>query len=323
MPDDVRQAFAALSSDSERGLLLTGPELRYQAARRRSRRAGLAATAIVVLAAASIGTGWAVTRADGRPAASPSTGSLAGPAPSVSHARSLAPPPPSSVPPSVPPSAPAPPSEPPSPTPSSEPPPTSGPATAEPMPAEIPYQVTLRQEDANATVTYFEPLGVPEFCPAAKFPSQKQLGVSASIISRYRKPDNPPPKGIPDDAVYNTVGVYHGDGAEDYLTELRRAAEVCATSQVRGLDVRFGLLTPLGVGDESVLIERSYEEVDAEGKPLDNGRWRNTYIAAVRIGDAVTLIDCRGYENAASEVETARTLGQALAKRLKAWRRPG
>jgi hypothetical protein len=191
------------------------------------------------------------------------------------------------------------------------------------MPYEVPYQVLLQADDANATVTEFRPLGVPEFCPASTFASQKQLGVSASRVSRYRKPDNPPPKGIPDDGVYNTVGVYRGDGAEDYLADLRRAAEVCGTSQVRGLDARFGLLAPLGVGDESVLIERSYEEVDAEGKPLDNGRWRNTYIAAVRIGDAVTLIDCRGYENAASEVSTARTLGQALAKRLKAWRRPG
>ena len=188
------------------------------------------------------------------------------------------------------------------------------------MPAEIPYQVTLRQEDANATVTYFKPLGVPEFCPAAKFPSQQQLGVSASIISRYRKPDNPPPKGIPDDAVYNTVGVYRGDGAQDYLDELRRGAQVCSDSRIRGLAATFSLLYPLDVGDDSVLIQRQYEEVDAEGKPLENGLYRNTFIAAVRINDAVTLIDCRGYENAASELGTARTLGVALAKRLKAWR---
>ncbi|MCO8271219.1 hypothetical protein M1L60_11505 [Actinoplanes sp. TRM 88003] len=317
MPDEVGEAFAALAADSERGLLLTGRELRYQAERRRSHRTGLATTATAVLVAAALGTGWAVTSAGGQPSAPPTTGTGLGglaAAPTVSTVPSYAPS-------SAAPSATAPSSAPPPPTPPSTRPPTTAPViTEEPMPAEIPYQVTLRQEDANATVTYFKPLGVPEFCPAAKFPSQRELGVSASIISRYRKPDNPPPKGTPDDAVYNTVGVYSGDGAKDYMAELRQGAQVCSDSRIRGLDTTFSLLRPLDVGDESVLIQRQYEEVDAEGKPLENGLYRSTFIAAVRINDAVTLIDCRGYENAASEPATARTLGLALAKRLKAWR---
>nr|WP_221379947.1 hypothetical protein [Actinoplanes polyasparticus] len=318
MPDDVSRAFAALSSDSERGLLLSGSELRRQAARRRAAwrtRAAAAATAVLVVGA--VGSGWALTSDSGSGGNTvlPPAGSGLGAGPAVRWTpQSSAPP---SLPTSLPPASPS--SSPPA-APSSRPPTTEPTVTEEPMPAEIPYQVTLRQEDTNATVTQFRPLGVPEFCPAATFPSQQQLGVSASIVSRYRKPDNPPPKGIPDDGVYNTVGVYRGDGAKDYLTDLRRAVEACSTSQVRGLDAQFGLMLPLGVGDESVLIERSYEEVDADGRPMNNGRWRNTYIAAVRIGDAVTVIDCRGYENAASEAATARTLGKALAKRLKAWR---
>ncbi|WP_250037923.1 hypothetical protein [Paractinoplanes maris] len=319
MPDDLQRAFAALSSDSERGLLLTGPELRYQAERRRSRRAGLTATATAVLVAAALGAGWAVTNADGGQSASPPTGSGPGPAPVVSRTPSLAPP--SSALPSDPPSTTPPSSAPPPPVTPSVRPPTSEPAVvAEAIPEKVPDQVLLAQTDANATVTEMpKPFGVPEFCAAATFASQKQLGVSASRVSRYRKPDTPP-ENIPDDGVYNTVGVYRGDGAEDYLTDLRRATDVCATSRVRGLDARFGLLAPLGVGDESVLIERSYEDVDAEGRPVKNGRWLNTYVAAVRIGDAVTLIDCRGYENLSSDVTTARTLGTALAKRLDAWR---
>ena len=75
----------------------------------------------------------------------------------------------------------------------------------------------------------FEPL---EFCSKAKFPSEGQVGVRASVRMFYRGPQSEP-TSVPDDTVYNTVTVYRGDGAEKYLDELRSAVEACPTGALK------------------------------------------------------------------------------------------
>ncbi|MCO8271218.1 hypothetical protein M1L60_11500 [Actinoplanes sp. TRM 88003] len=303
---NIEQAFAALSSDSERGLLLSGPELRRQAARRRSRTVAVTSGTAAVLVVGAVGAGWAI--ADNNRSTGLNT--AGGSAPVVTM--SSAPPVPSSAPATTRPTT----------APATTAPPSSAPVTSEApaLPKSVPARALINKADANGDVTRQEDkIGPPEFCAKAKFPSQDQLGVSGSVMAAFRAPGTPA-ENIPDDTVYNTVGVYRGDGAQDYLADLRKATELCATGKVGDLDVQFDLLGSLGVGDESVLIHRAYELTDGEGNPMNNGSQMSTYIGAVRVGDAVTLIDARGYENLASNRAAIESLTKAATKRLEAWR---
>lgn len=303
MSNNVERAFAALSSDAERGLLLSGPELRRQSGRRRSRTAVVTASATAVLAAGAVGAGFALAGGNDQQTALPPASS-ASPAPST------------------------PPTTTPSPSPSvtrpprSSPPPSSPPPSSAPtLPKSIPARALLTKTDTG--VGDFQRLedtrDVPEFCSKAKFASRKLLGASASVFLLYRGPDTPA-ENIPDDTIYDTVTVFRGDGAQDYLGELRAAVESCPTGKVGDIPAQFDSLGSLGLGDESVLIERSYEARGDDGEPTGNGSRTATYIAAVRVNDAVTLVDARGYESISSDRSAVESLARTATKRLRDWR---
>ena len=135
----------------------------------------------------------------------------------------------------------------------------------------------------------------------------------------YRREDAEP-SSIPDDTVYNTVTVYRADGAADFMTELRAAVRKCPTGKLGDLEVRYRSLGPIGRGDASLLIERSHAARDGEGELLPDGSRTNTYIAAVRVGDAVTMLEFRGYENFSSERRWVDPLTATAAERLEGWR---
>ncbi|MGK5681942.1 hypothetical protein [Actinoplanes sp. URMC 104] len=311
MSNEVERGFAALSSDADRGLLLSGPELRRQAGRRSGRRAGLAAAATAVLVVGAIGAGWALARDD--------TGKTAlAPAASVAPSEIAAP---STAPVSVPPTTVAPstgsgPTGEPSSGPTTKPT-TSGPA----VPKSVPARALLTAGDGISDfIRLDEPEKLREFCSKATFPSREQIGVEAGVRFFYRGPDSEP-GSIPDDTIFNTVSVFRGDGARDYLGELRRAVEKCPSGKAdNGLEYEFDVLGSLGVGDESVLIERSYQATDGAGEPMNNGAKTSVYVVAVRVNDAVTVVDSRGYENISSDRSSVEALARTAAKHLEQWR---
>nr|WP_221379948.1 hypothetical protein [Actinoplanes polyasparticus] len=308
---DVERAFAALSSDTERGLLLSGPELRRQAVRRRSRRLAVTATAAAVLVAGGVGAGWAMSDDGGPDTGLPPaiSGTGAASAPATTTPSLLPSPAPSSAPSS-----------------SMPPPPTSTRPTTRPpaLPKSIPGRALLSDSDAGLSdvARVEDPFEQLDFCSKAKFPSEAQVGVRATVRMFYRGPKSGA-GSVPDDTVYNTVTVYRGDGAVNYLSELRRAVEACPSGKVGDAEAQFDSLGSLGVGvgEESVLIDRSYESRDGEGEPLDNGSRNHTYIAAIRIGDAVTLVDGQGYEGwGAARPDFEKQLAGRAAARLEDWR---
>jgi hypothetical protein len=298
MPNEMERAFAALSTDADRGLLLSGPELRRQSGRRRSRTAAVTASATAVLAAGAIGAGFVLAGGNNQQTVLPPAKSASPTAsPTVSSS------PPSSSPTVI--------------KPSSRPPSSSGPA----IPKTIPARALLTRTDPG--VSDFrrleEPAGLPEFCAKAKFAGRKLLGVTASVSMFYRGPKTPA-ENTPDDTLTDTVTVFRGDGAQDFLGELRAAVESCPTGKVGDIPAQFDSLGSLGLGDESVLIERSYEARGDDGEPSGNGSRTSTYIAAVRVNDAVTLIDTHGYESVSSDRSAVESLARTATKRLQEWR---
>ncbi|MBM2621421.1 hypothetical protein JIG36_38555 [Actinoplanes sp. LDG1-06] len=300
----VERAFSALSTDAERGLLLSGPELRRQSGNRRNRGMAVTAGTAAVLVAGAIGVGFALAGNNQKTALPPVTSAspTVAPSPSVTLPSS----PPTSSPSSTPPSS----------------PPSSTPTTNAPsIPKSIPARALLTKAESRTgeLTRQDEARGVPEFCSKAKFPSAGQKGVAASVMLIYRSA-SAPEGSIPDDVVYDTVTVFRGEGAQDYLTELRRAVQLCPEGKIGDLDAQFDNLGSLGLGDESVLIERSYAALDGEGEPMNNGSRTATYIAAVRVGDAVTLLESQGYENLASDRGEIEKLAKIAAEHLADWR---
>ncbi|GAB2566333.1 hypothetical protein Aab01nite_46440 [Paractinoplanes abujensis] len=306
MPNaEVDDAFAALSSDAERGLLLSGPELRRQAGRRHNRGIALTTGTAAVLAVAAIGAGWALAGDNQQKSALPPAAS-AGPTVSSaapSTAPSVVPPPVTSAPATT--------------KPPSSPPTSNAPA----IPKSIPARALISPDDKGVSDfhRYDEPEPRPEFCGKAKFPSQDDVGVSASVRMFYRGPGTPADY-IADDTLFNTVTVYRGEGAEDFMSELARAVQNCPTGKLGDLEAEFDSLGSLGLGDSSILIDRSYASTGDDGEPSNNGSRQHTFIAAVRVGDAVTLIDTRGYESASSQRKNVEAMAKIATNRLAEWR---
>ena len=308
MSNDLEGAFAALSDDAGRGRLPTAADVRRRADRRAVRRSLASAGLAALLVAGAAGTGWALA---GDPAPRPPVQD-AGPAPSATP----------SVAPSVPPSSPPAPSSPPPSSSPSSPPPSSVPASsAPPLPTSIPARAMLGEADgAEGNVNRLEDIrDDTAFCADARYPSVKRAAVRATVMLLYRGPDTEP-SSVPDDTIYNTVTVYRGDGASDFMTELRAAVRACPTGRSGDLDLRYRSLGSFGAGDQSLLIERSYPAVQGDGEPVTDGSRTQTYLAAVRVGDAVTLVEARGYENFSSDRRRVESLATTAGERLADWR---
>ncbi len=160
---------------------------------------------------------------------------------------------------------------------------------------------------------------MPAFCAKAKFPSEKQVGVSASELTVFRGPDTPA-ENVPDDTVYHTVTVFRSDGAQNYLSELRQAVQSCPTGKIGDLEAQFDSLGSLGLGDESILIDRSYASRGGDGEPMNNGSRTSLFLAVVRVGDSVTVLDSTGYENFGASRSQIEALARMATDRLKDWR---
>ncbi|MEU8818536.1 hypothetical protein [Actinoplanes sp. NPDC048796] len=309
MSNELENAFAALAADAGRGRLLPAAEVRRQSDRRAVRRGVLTVTAAAVLIAGAFGTGWALGGDDRGQAP-------IAPIPIVTPSRSpsvtVSPP---AKPVSTPPSAP--PSTPPATSPSTTAP-TSKPPT---VPKSIPARAMLNKADGNtggfARLT--EIWDPTKLCGDASYPSSQDAAVRASVRVIYKRPELGV-EYVPDDVVYNTVTVYRGNGAEDFLDELRDAVRECPTGGEGEPPPKYRSLGSPGLGDESVMIERSAVGRLGTGEPDPKAERQITYIVAVRVGDAVTLLDTTGYENAGSIRSSVDSLAATAADRLTDWR---
>ncbi|BBH71303.1 hypothetical protein ACTI_79880 [Actinoplanes sp. OR16] len=310
MSNELERAYAALDRDaSERALLLPAADLRARARRRTAVRTAATLVAVAVLAAGTtIGVRVALAGPDRPDPILPATS----PTPSVSPSPVSSPSPSSS------PSSPPPPSSaPPSSAPPSSAPPSSPAAPA--IPKSIPARAMLNKADGNMDTfnRLDEPRAAPSFCSGADFPSEDQAGVRASGWLLFRSPELGP-EYTAEDQIYNTVTVYRGDGASAFMDELAAAVEACPEGEVGDLPARFRDLGPLELGDESLMIERSTAAYNDDGSPAE-GR-RKTFVAAVRVGDAVTMLESSGYESGPSDPDDVEALAATATVRLAGWR---
>ncbi|XVV09505.1 hypothetical protein ACQP2X_32240 [Actinoplanes sp. CA-131856] len=302
MSNELKKAFAALSADAGRGRLLPAAEVRHQSDRRAVRRGVLTVTAAAVLIAGAFGTGWALGGDDNsqRPVVpiAPSPSATSSPSVSVSPP---AKPPPSTL------------------TSTSTAARTSSPPPA--LPKSIPARAMLTKADGHTgdfsrLTEIWDPTGL---CGDADYPSTDDAAVRASVRLTYKRPGLGA-EYVPDDVVHNTVTVYRGSGARDFLDELRAAVRACPAGGEGDPPPKYRSLGSPGLGDESLMVERSAVGRAGTGEPDPAAERQITYIVAIRVEDAITLLDTSGWENAGSIRSSVDSLAETAADRLTAWR---
>jgi hypothetical protein len=134
----------------------------------------------------------------------------------------------------------------------------------------------------------------------------------------YKEPNAAPqdgPVGVVDEA----ITVYKQDGAEQFLSELRANVRDCPQGKRGSSTYKYRSLGSAGVGDASVLIEGSTPARGDDGELSGSGS-TYLYLAAVRVGDSVTLLEVSGWESISGERSDAESLTRKAAKRLGNWR---
>jgi hypothetical protein len=195
-------------------------------------------------------------------------------------------------------------------------------SSARPIPASVPARALVNAQDGHTTsVQRRETASKPyKFCPGTTYPSAERAAISATVSMNYFTSYHKSGSGyVPDDRVENTVTVYRGDGASAFLDDLAAAVRACPSHTVDSHKYTFKPKGSLRLGDGSLLVESSTPAYLEDGSSAGGGT-RYTYIAAIRVGDAVTMLETNGWEAWGSERADVETLAKAAAKHLTDWR---
>lgn len=302
MSTELERAFAALSSDADRAGLAPPQTIRREGDRQRLTVALAGAAAVAVLVTGvSVGARLVAgpDRSPTVPAVTPGPVSPTPSAPSPSKS-------PKSVVPVAPekssPSTPAPPPE------------------APDIPDSIPARAFVQAADAPGEGSKPERQGagdhdLPDFC-GKSYEQRSATGIRATQVMFYKSAGSPA-DSTPKSALYEDVIVFRGDGAEKFMADLRAAVGDCPGETGDERNVSLGRI---GVGDDSLLIERNNPAMTDEGIPVGDGSLHRVYFAAIRIGDSVAFLNDTGWESGSADRADTTHLARKAADRLAAWR---
>ena len=304
MSNELEHAFAALSADAATARLEPASAIRRRGDRRTATRAVAGAAAVAVaLAGVTIGA-HAVLAGPGRPTPMPM------PVPADSPAPAVNPTPPAEIP------APAE-SRNSTPPVKGQPPTQEQTTPANQIPSSIPASAFLLAGDAPGKAGQPERKGasdLPLFCDAYYEHSEKRA-IQATQTLMYQGSDAPA-DSTPQAVVDETIMVFRGQGAEDFMDDLRAAVRACPRQD----EERNILRGSAGTGDESMLIERNRPATRGDGEPMGDGSLYREYFVAIRVGDSIAFVDHNGWENWSAERSETQILAKRAGTRLVNWR---
>ena len=208
----------------------------------------------------------------------------------------------------------------PAPAASTTPSPTAPSVRTPPTPATrptIPVRVFIGADGSDEESLEDVPKGemLPSLC-GVKYASDTSIEVRRKGRSYYTDPDIANRlAGLID----QTVTVYRADAARSFLDQLRTAVGRCPQQRVAGDTHRYRLLDPPTVGDEALLVQITYPVRYDPGST--DTRDATKFVSAVRVGDAVTLVYLKGWENSSVDKAEILDLTRQAAQRLEQWRR--
>jgi hypothetical protein len=205
--------------------------------------------------------------------------------------------------------------------PSAAPPPAApSSAAARPIPASVPDQAFLLASDVPGTATDgpnrvgSDAHPLPELC-GKDYENKDRVGVRGMRSVAFVHA-GAPAGSVPAAMIYQEILVFRGDGAKAFLDDLAAAVKSCPSGDK---DRKFRLLEAIGAGNQSLLFEQTSPARGDDGELTGNAVHR-LFWAAVRVGDAVTVVSNTGWESGSAERADTEHLGRRAAARLALWR---
>ncbi|MBY8874446.1 hypothetical protein K7640_21690 [Micromonospora sp. PLK6-60] len=299
MSRDLAVFYRSLASEADGQRLDPPNSVRTWADRRARRRAATGALGVALLVAGvGVGVSMALAPAERDPISPPAAtaGPTGSPVPSPSAAPSGSP---SAV----------------SPPPS----PSGGPSSGTPPkpPTRIPDGAFFTQPAGTAA----EPprfvegeRALPDLCGARL---DEPVRSRTRLLVHYLRPHTEA-GWVPDGTYLHTVAVHRSGAAAGWLEQLRQAVRDCPEQAGgSGPTYRVRLLTGGGYGDGSVLFEMRTRATDGQGAPAGGDEVR--LIRAIRVGDVVTVLWERGWENGSSDRANLDDYSRRAVRAIEDW----
>ncbi|MGC4834123.1 hypothetical protein ACLQ3D_06470 [Micromonospora vinacea] len=205
------------------------------------------------------------------------------------------------------PSASAPPTDPPSPS-------ASTPVTI-PTSAFVELPAELRKSPRRTTPVEE---ALPKLCGNEFGTGGRQVTASAAMTVTYQKAGEPS-SNVPQGMIHQTIFTFDGDGASGYLGRLRTAVQACPSYDQSGYRVTVKSQALPGVGDEALLLTRTWPETSLNGDRT--GGTASSQIAVARVDSTVTVFDDQGWEGASGNPAILDRVVRDGARAIDAWQR--
>ncbi|RLP92038.1 hypothetical protein [Micromonospora sp. CV4] len=159
---------------------------------------------------------------------------------------------------------------------------------------------------------------LPTMCGDEFATGGRQVTASASMTVTYKTPGEPD-SNVPQGMIHQTIFTFDGDGASDYLRRLRGGVEACLSYQEARNSVEVESRAVPGVGDEALLVTRTWAETSLNGERT--GGTASSQIAVARVDGAVTVLNDQGWEGTSGNPTIMDRVLRDSVRTIDAWQR--
>jgi hypothetical protein len=197
--------------------------------------------------------------------------------------------------------------------------PTDAPTPSASTPATIPTSAfvelpTELRKSPRRTTPVADAL--PTLCGNEFGTGGRQVTASAAMTVTYKKagePDTNTPQGM----IHQVIFAFDGEGASAYLGRLRTAVQACPSYDQSGNRVTVKSEPLPGVGDEALLLTRTWPETSLNGERT--GGTASSQIAVARVGTAATVFNDQGWEGASGNATILDRVVRDGVKSIDTW----
>ncbi|MEV4119776.1 hypothetical protein [Micromonospora sp. NPDC049645] len=200
-------------------------------------------------------------------------------------------------------------------TPTDPPSPSASTPVTIPTSAFVELPAELRKSPRRSTPVQD---ALPKLCANEFGTGGRQVTASAAMTVTYQKAGEPS-SNVPQGMIHQTIFTFDGDGAPGYLTRLRAAVQACPSYDRSGDPVTVKSQALPGVGDEALLLTRTWPETSLNGERT--GGTASSQIAVARVDTAVTVFDDQGWEGTSGNPAILDRVVRDGVRALDAWQR--
>ncbi|MFC3505540.1 hypothetical protein ACFOOK_31910 [Micromonospora krabiensis] len=159
---------------------------------------------------------------------------------------------------------------------------------------------------------------LPTLCGEEFGTGGRRVTASASMTVTYQQA-GAPESSVPQGMIHQTIFTFDGAGASDYLRRVRGAVEGCPSYGRDGGAVRVESRPLPGVGDEALLVTRTWPAAGPDGRPA--GGEAAGQIAVIRVDGVATVLDDQGWEGTSGNPAVLEQATREAVRAIETWRR--